>query len=185
MIANYPEVQMKLRNEISFQIGDRIPIQDDRRNCHYVNPFINEALRFANAIPLGVFHRTVASSQIDGHQIAKDCIVFVHQHAILNDPKHWSDPEVFKPERFLDSNEKFSVNKNAAFIPFGIGRRSCPGEKLALADLFLILVRMIQQTDGYLFVLPNGERSADLSPDPNALPLIFAPNDYKIILKKQ
>jgi cytochrome P450 len=183
-MANNLHIQRKLRNEIETQIGERMPVHGDREKCDYLNAFIHEVLRYRNIIPMGIFHSMVSDGEIGGHKIAKDCIVFVHQGAILNDPNHWTKPDEFMPERFLDSNGKISDDKNPAFIPFGIGRRICPGEKLALADLFLIIVRILQQTVGHLFVLPNGEKSGNLLPKANDIPLFLVPNDYQVMLKK-
>jgi cytochrome P450 len=109
--------------------------------------------------------------------------VFLHQYAVMHDPQHWPEPDVFKPERFLDESGKYLSSKQAAFIPFGIGRRVCLGEKLALADLFLVLVRLLQSTSGYEISLPNGPGSADLEPDPS-LTNACVPKKYKILLKQ-
>jgi len=64
MLAYYPEVQKKLRKEIDSQIGDRMPLQEDRNSCHYVNAFISETMRFRNIVPVGVFHKAVVQSKI-------------------------------------------------------------------------------------------------------------------------
>jgi cytochrome P450 len=103
--------------------------------------------------------------------------------AIHYNEKYWDRPEVFDPTRFLGSNREFSP-KHFAFHPFGIGRRICLGEKLALADLFLITIRLLQTTSDYMIVLPEGEGSANLEPNPNVL-FLNAPNPYKVMLKKK
>jgi len=102
---------------------------------------------------------------------------------IHNDINHWNKPELFDPTRFLTSDGQFKISKDSAFVPFGIGRRICLGEKLALTDLFLITVRFLQSTSGYLIVLPEGDGSADLEHNPK-ITFLSVPNPYKIILKK-
>jgi len=62
------------------------------------------------------------------------------------------NPDQFIPERFL-SNGEYITTKPSAFIPFGVGRRVCLGEKLAIADLFIVLVRFIQKTNEYNLTL--------------------------------
>ena len=64
LLSYYPEIQKNLRQEIVSNIGDRIPIQEDIHNCHYVNAFISESLRFRNIAPVGVFHKSVVRSKI-------------------------------------------------------------------------------------------------------------------------
>ena len=100
----------------------------------------------------------------------------------MHNPEVFDSPETFKPERFLDSNGNYLSTRHPGFIPFGMGRRVCLGEKLALADLFLIITNLLQSTSGYEFVLPDGPESASLSPEPG--PPICHPHQYKIMLKK-
>ncbi len=110
-------------------------------------------------------------------------MVFCHQHCIMNDPKYWNNPREFRPERFLE-NEKYLALRPTAFIPFGTGRRKCLGEKLAINDLFLVLVRFLQLTNEYEIALEGGPGSADLEPV-NSIPDIAKPNDFKIIFKSK
>ena len=100
----------------------------------------------------------------------------------MHDPDIFDSPDLFKPERFLDSSGHYLSTRLPGYIPFGIGRRKCPGEKLAYADLFLIIVNLLQLTSEYEFVLPNGPGSVSLEPDPNSL--MFIPLDYSILFKK-
>ena len=115
------------------------------------------------------------------HNIPYYAIVSVFIDMINKDPKYWKNPETFDPMRFIENGKYLSI-KPSAFIPFGIGRRVCLGEKLAQSDLFLITVRMLQSTNGLTFTLPNGDGSADL--EPNTKPVIFCvPKSFQIILK--
>ena len=116
LMSNFPEIQVKLREEIASQIGERIPVQNDKNNCHYVSAFINEVLRFRNATPTGIYHSMMNASQIGAHQIGKDALVFVHHGFIMNDSRHWTNPQMFNPNRFLDSEGKTIANKMKAFI---------------------------------------------------------------------
>ncbi len=74
-------------------------------------------------------------------------------------------------------------SRPSAFIPFGLGRRVCLGEKLALVDLFLVLVRFLQAIDGYEIALENVPQNWSLEPDPNTNDSIV-PLEYKVLLKK-
>ena len=101
----------------------------------------------------------------------------------MHDPNVFEDPETFKPERFLQSNGSYVSSRPNGFIPFGMGRRVCLGEKLALADLFLLVTNILQRTSGYEFALPNGSGTANLTADPN-MTLSCVPLSFEILLKK-
>ena len=63
-MANYPSMQRKMRKEIEEQIGDRIPVQNDKQNCSYVNAFISEALRHKIINPMSIPRKTICDVQI-------------------------------------------------------------------------------------------------------------------------
>ena len=104
--------------------------------------------------------------------------VFVNQGICLSDEKYWTNPQEFKPERFLEEG-KYVTTRPKAFIPFGVGRRVCLGEKLAIADLFLVLVRFLQRTNDYDLILGT---NSGIEADPNITDS-YLPKEYKIIFK--
>jgi cytochrome P450 len=63
-MANYPEMQNKMRQEIQSVIGDRMPAQEDKNYCHYVNAFISEVMRYRPIVPLVLLHKSVVQSKI-------------------------------------------------------------------------------------------------------------------------
>ena len=103
----------------------------------------------------------------------------VMQSHALNDERYWTQPKQFRPERFLE-NGKFLSTRPKAFIPFGVGRRVCLGEKLAISDLFLVLVRFLQKTADYGLVLEDHDQSI-LDPDDSTI-LQAVPKPFKISL---
>ena len=113
----------------------------------------------------------------------KNTVVILHSYGIMTNPDVFEDATTFKPERWLDSKGKYLTTKPAGFVPFGMGRRACLGEKLAMADLFLIVVRTLQSTAGHQFVLPDGTDSFGINPDAK-MPSICAPCKYKLLLQK-
>ncbi|CAG2177683.1 unnamed protein product, partial [Oppiella nova] len=84
-----------------------------------------------------------------------DMAVIVYQGYICRNDKDWEKANEFIPERFLDKQGEFITTRPKAYIPFGVGRRVCLGEKLAIADLFLVLVRFLQSTQDYDIVLDS------------------------------
>ncbi|CAG2183102.1 unnamed protein product, partial [Oppiella nova] len=143
LMTYYQGVQKKLRQEIETQIGDRMPTHEDRNRCHYVMAFITETLRFRNITPMGVPHKAVVQSTIGNYTIPENMGVFVYQGICCRNDDDWQKGSEFRPERFLDSEGQFMTTRPKAYIPFGVGRRVCLGEKLAIADLFLVLVRFL------------------------------------------
>ncbi|CAG2108400.1 unnamed protein product [Medioppia subpectinata] len=180
LMTYYPEMQQKLRQEIESQIGDRMPTHEDRNRCHYVMAFITETLRFRNVAPFGVPHKAVVRSTIGNYTIPENMGVFIYQGIICRNDKDWENAFEFKPERFIDSEGQFITTRPKALIPFGVGRRVCPGEKLAIADLFLVLVRFFQSTQDYEIVLDS---NGGIDADPNNANE-FAPIEYKVKFMK-
>ncbi|CAG2119682.1 unnamed protein product [Medioppia subpectinata] len=177
-LCYYPEMQQKLRQEIESQIGDRMPTHEDRNRCHYVMAFIAETMRYRNVVPLSPLHKTVVQTKIGDHTVPKGTAVTLYHHNILNNPKYWENPHQLIPERFLESDGQYMTSRNKAFIPFGVGRRVCLGEKLAIADLFLVLVSFLQSTQQYDIVLA---KHSGIDPDPNIADSIN-PKHYEIKL---
>ncbi|CAG2174686.1 unnamed protein product [Oppiella nova] len=176
LMCYYPEVQRKLRQEIETQIGDRMPTHEDRNRCHYVMAFIAETLRFRNIIPIGVPHRALVDIQIGKYAIPENTSVAVYHGIICRNDKDWHKANEFIPERFLDSEGRYITVRSKAYIPFGVGRRMCLGEKLAIADLFLVLVTFLQSTRHYNIVVESG---TGIDADPNGSQHMTAPI-YKV-----
>ena len=97
-------------------------------------------------MPTGVPHKATVDVELGGHLIKKDTTVIFFVTTAMHDKDTWKDPEVFRPERFLDEKERFMSRPHPEYIPFSAGRRSYPGEKIALANLFFIVSGLIQRT---------------------------------------
>ncbi len=99
--------------------------------------------------------------------------------------KYWQDDETFELERFLNDQGNYDSTKNAAFVPFSVGRRFCPDDQLALNELFLCLVRFLQLTYDYDITLAqSGANDDDLCADP-IHPIIQFPKDLNIMIKNK
>ncbi|KAJ6393729.1 hypothetical protein OIU77_023044 [Salix suchowensis] len=124
----------------------------------YLQACIKETLRLHPPGPFLLPHRAIDSCQVMNYTIPKNTQVLVNYWAIGRDPKSWEEPVVFNPERFLSSNLDFKGN-DFEFIPFGSGRRICPGLPMAAKHVALIIAYLIIFFD---WSLPCGKNPVDL-----------------------
>ncbi|KAJ0604015.1 putative isoflavone 2'-hydroxylase [Helianthus annuus] len=140
LLLNHPNVLEKARVHIDEYVGnERLVEETDLPNLPYIQCIINETLRLFPATPLLVPHEPSEDCTIGGFDVARGTMVLVNAWAIHRDPMVWDDPLSFKPERF----EKV-INEGYRFIPFGMGRRQCPGSGLANRVIWLVLASLIQ-----------------------------------------
>ncbi|KAK9073406.1 hypothetical protein SSX86_007730 [Deinandra increscens subsp. villosa] len=140
LLLNHPNVLEKARAHIDENIGNKRLVQEtDLSNLPYIQCIINETLRLFPATPLLVPHEPSEDCTIGGFDVARGTIVLVNAWAIHRDPMVWDDPLSFKPERF----EKVA-KEGYRFLPFGMGRRQCPGSGLANRVISLALASLIQ-----------------------------------------
>lgn len=111
--------------------------EQDLSELHYLQSIISESLRLYPTASLLVPHYASADCDIDGYDVARGTTVMVNAWAIHRDPNLWDDAESFKPERFSPEAEKL-------MMPFGLGRRACPGAGLAERVVGLCLAVLIQ-----------------------------------------
>ncbi|TMS35706.1 hypothetical protein L596_003048 [Steinernema carpocapsae] len=137
-ILHNPEVQERLHEELNSVVGsDRLITVDDRSRLPYLSAVINETQRCANVLAQNLFHKTTRDVVIEGHSIPKGTCIIPQISCVLLDPTVFSEPEKFKPQRFLTKENK--VIKYEELVPFSIGKRQCLGEALARMELFLIM----------------------------------------------
>ncbi|XP_022111570.1 cytochrome P450 2J6-like [Acanthaster planci] len=135
-MAIYPEIQQRVQAEIDAVVGrNRLPRLADKPGLNLTRTVIWEVQRMASIVPLGLPHVAASDTQLQGFLIPKGTILVSNMWRIFRDPKIWPEPEMFKPERFL--NDEGKAFKPEEFIPFGVGRRICLGEHLAKMELFI------------------------------------------------
>ncbi|XP_037493705.1 geraniol 8-hydroxylase [Jatropha curcas] len=138
-----PKILTKAKAEIEQTVGKGKLIQDsDVDRLAYLQAIIKETFRLHPAVPLLLPRRAGVDVEICGFTVPKDAQVMVNAWAIGRDPSLWEDPDLFMPERFLGS-EIDARGRNFELIPFGAGRRICPGLPLATSMLSLILGSLI------------------------------------------
>lgn len=141
-LLNHPHILKKARAELDDQVGQQHLIDEsDLSKLPYLQNIISETLRLYPAAPLLLPHFSSSDCTIEGYDVPRDTMVLVNAWAIHRDPKLWDDAESFKPERFEITGEG---EVNMKLMPFGLGRRSCPGSGLAQRVLGLALGSLIQ-----------------------------------------
>ena len=149
-LINHPNIMNKAREEIDFATGKTRLVQgSDIANLPYLQAIVKETLRLHPTVPL-IPRESTQSCTINGYDIPERTRLLVNVWAIGRDPKCWEDPLEFKPERFLseEGSGKCQLDnargQNFNMLPFGSGRRGCPGVSLALPTVQLSLAAMIQ-----------------------------------------
>jgi len=160
-----PRVMKRVQEEIRTLGGKREFLNEDEvAKFPYLRAVIKETLRLHLPAPLLVQRETNEACMIDGYEIPAKTIVYVNAWAIHRDPEAWKDPHEFIPERFLDSSID-SGGQDFELIPFGAGRRICPGRPTAIASLDLIIANLLNSFD---WELPFGMDKEDI--DTEVLP---------------
>ncbi|XP_022236366.1 cytochrome P450 2U1-like, partial [Limulus polyphemus] len=97
---------------------------------------------------------TTEDTSVQGYNIPKGTFVLTNIWAVHHDHRYWKNPDTFFPEHFL-SQDGTTMKKPEYFIPFSIGKRSCPGETLGLIEVFLYFTSILQR---FTVALPDGEK---------------------------
>nr|BAJ95873.1 predicted protein [Hordeum vulgare subsp. vulgare] len=146
LLLNHPAVLKKAQEEIDAHLSgepSRLLDKTDLPHLPYLHCIISETMRLCPAAPLLLPHEAAADCQLHGYDVAAGTIVLVNAYAIHRDPAAWGPaPEEFRPERFEDG-----VAEGKLMMPFGMGRRKCPGESLAMRTMGLVLGTLIQCFD--------------------------------------
>ncbi|KAK1643860.1 hypothetical protein QYE76_061665 [Lolium multiflorum] len=143
LLLNHPTVIKKAQAEIDAFVGNsRLVAADDVPRLSYLQCIISETLRLYPPVPLLLPHESSTDCKVGGYNVPSETMLLVNAYAIHRDPAAWKDPAVFRPERFEDGK-----GDGMLVVPFGMGRRRCPGETLALHMVGIVLATLLQCFD--------------------------------------
>lgn len=135
----------KAQEELDLRVGmERQVDESDIKNLIYLQAIVKETLRLYPAGPLLGPREAFEDCTVAGHPVAAGTRLVVNIWKIQRDPRVWSNPSSFQPERFTTNHANVDVRgQQFELIPFGSGRRSCPGVSFALQVLHLTLARLL------------------------------------------
>lgn len=172
-----PDLQAKCQQEIQNVLGfDGNPEYADRSKMPFIEAMLLEVQRFFHIVPISGPRRVLKTCDLDGYTIPKNTTILIGLRTVHMDTEFWKDPEVFRPERFLDANMK--IKSVERFVPFGAGRRKCLGDQLAKACIFTFYVGILQKFN--LKAYQNEYPSMELLPG-----ITLSPKPYKVIFEKR
>ncbi|CAM8895845.1 unnamed protein product [Rhodiola kirilowii] len=166
-LINHPYALSKLKTEIESVVGTgRLMNESDVPNLPYLRAVLRETLRLHPSAPL-IIRECAEDCQINGYDLKAKTRMLVNVFAVMRDPKEWKDPDEFVPERFMEeSSEKIGEHQmefkgqNFRYLPFGSGRRGCPGASLAMNIMHLTIGRLVQCFD---FEVSGGGGKVDMT----------------------
>ncbi|KAI3726801.1 hypothetical protein L1987_66607 [Smallanthus sonchifolius] len=157
-----PKVMKKAQEEVRNVIGKKGKVdEDDFPKLSYLKAVIKETMRLYPSSPLLLPRETMKDATLHGYKIKQKTIVYVNAFAIGRDPDFWESPEDFFPERFLGCDIDFKGN-DFELIPFGAGRRICPGMPMGVVMVELLLANLLYSFD---WGLPDDMRNEDIDLD--------------------
>lgn len=160
IVASDPDGhQARIQSEIDAVVGKlRAPAWDDRLRMPFTMASILEALRWRTVSPIGISRAVARDTVICGYDVPAGTVVVANFWSLHYDPAYWHSPSKYDPSRFLTADGTEVKEKPMAFLPFSMGRRGCPGEGLAMMEIFLYVTTVLQK----FRVLPEEGRAISL-----------------------
>ncbi|KAL8047234.1 hypothetical protein ABFX02_08G226700 [Erythranthe guttata] len=158
-LIRHPQIMNKLQQELEQVVGmDQYVDESHLEKLDYLDLVIKETFRLHPIVPL-LNHKAMQDCTVDEFHIPKGTRIIVNLLSISRDPNVWQEPEKFSPERFVGIDTDYR-GMDFRFIPFGSGRRMCPGIHLGLTSLRLMLAQLVHCFD---WELPNGTSPNELN----------------------
>ncbi|XWS65671.1 hypothetical protein CRYUN_Cryun05aG0133500 [Craigia yunnanensis] len=142
-----PDIQSKLYDEIKWTVGDRKVDERDVEKMKYLQATVKELLRLHPPTYFSLTHAATEPATLGGFDIPTDANLEIFLPGISEDPNIWSNSEKFDPDRFYSGKEDADITgvTGVKMMPFGFGRRICPGLGMATVHVHLMLARMVQE----------------------------------------
>ncbi|XVF63952.1 hypothetical protein PTKIN_Ptkin09bG0128100 [Pterospermum kingtungense] len=178
LLLNNRHALEKAQEELDIQIGKgRLVNDSDIDKLVYLQAIVKESLRLYPAGPLGGARELSEDCTIGGYLVPKGTRLIVNLWKIHRDPQAWSDPLEFKPERFVTSQSHIDVKgQDFELIPFGAGRRLCPGSNFGLQMTHLVLASLLHAFD----ILNPSNEPVDMTGSPGLTNIKATPLEIRV-----
>ncbi|XP_077460125.1 25-hydroxyvitamin D-1 alpha hydroxylase, mitochondrial isoform X1 [Stigmatopora argus] len=144
-LSRHPEVQASLRDEVMTVLkGRKLPRAEDVARMPLMKATVKEVLRLYPVIPANARVITEKDIQVGGYLIPKNTLITLCHFATSRDPAVFPNPDEFLPQRWLNKDQ---THHPYASVPFGVGKRSCIGRRIAELELYLALARILIEFD--------------------------------------
>lgn len=142
------DIQTRLYDEIAGVTGKgKVAEEKDLQRMPYLDAVVKETLRRHPATHFVLSHAVTRPCELAGYKVPADASINFYVAGIGMDPAVWPSPSEFKPERFVDEGVEVDLTgtKEIKMMPFGAGRRVCPGLGMAMLHLNIIVARLVQE----------------------------------------
>ncbi|KAI3774363.1 hypothetical protein L1987_48915 [Smallanthus sonchifolius] len=160
-LVRHKEVMSKIEEEMKKEFNSDQITNSEISKLTYLQACIKENFILHPSVPLLLPHMAAETCEVMNNSIPKNAKIFVNVWAMGRDPKLWNDPLSFNPERFIDSKMDFK-GQDFELLPFGSGRRICPGLPSGIKSVEFLLASLVREFD---WAIPNGEDPSTLDMD--------------------
>ncbi|CAJ1943748.1 unnamed protein product [Sphenostylis stenocarpa] len=162
-LVRNPSIMKKVQEEVRKVVGHKSNVEEEDINeMHYLKCIVNETLRLHPPATLLAPRQTISGVKLQEYDIPAESMVYINAWAIQRDPSFWESPEEFLPERFENSEVDFKGH-HFQFIPFGFGRRRCPGMHFGVASVEYVLASLLYWFDWKLSESDALKQDIDMS----------------------
>ncbi|BFI28446.1 protein MpCYP829-like14 [Marchantia polymorpha subsp. ruderalis] len=181
-ILRHPNIMERLQSELDDVIGkERLVEEADLKNLEYLQAVVKETLRLHPVVGLGIPHFSTEATKVSGYDIPANTRLMVNLYAIGRDAKVWENPLKFDPSRFLNSPVDVRGHHHE-LLPFGAGRRRCPGMNLALVSVAYNIAQLIHACT---ISLPEGLTHLDVDVEEKFGMTVARGNPLNLLIKRR
>ena len=175
----HTDVQERLQHEVDRVIGTQKPSLSFKKDMPYTEAMILEVYRHSVMLPFGLMHAVGQDVDLGPYHLPKGTLIAMNMLSLFRNPGYFACPDDFNPGRFVQDG-KFVRDERV--IPFGIGKRACPGEPVAVTETFLFLVSLVQHFE---IIMPDSRNYSDQEGKFHFLQRVPMDSPIEVVFKKR